>query len=143
MGLLAPLAALLGLEAGSLVSRAKSAAIIYGMITVFLVLAIGFLIAAGYMALADLWSPIIAALAIAGTFFVLALAVYLGTLIGNNRRKREATEKRRSTEAGAFITTAAISALPMLARSPMLLRLGIPAAVVAAAVAMLRNDKTD
>jgi cell division protein FtsW (lipid II flippase) len=140
MGLLAPLAALLGLEAGSLLDRAKTAAILYGLMAGCLVLAIGFLIGAGYMALANLWSPIIAALVIAGGFLVIALAIYLGSLISERSRRRELAEKRRSSESGAFITTAALTALPMLSKSPWLLRLGIPAAAIAAFAIIRNND---
>lgn len=141
MGLIAQLAALLGLEAGSVVARAKSAAIIYGLMAVSITTAIGFLVAAGYMVLADLLSPLIAALVCAGIFLLLALAVYLGTLIGRQKRAREITEKRRSSETGAFLTTAAVTALPMLLKSPMLLRFGIPAAL--AALFVLRGGRDD
>jgi hypothetical protein len=142
MGLLAPLAALLGLEVSSVVSRAKSAAIIYGLMIVFLLAGMVFLIGAGFMALADYLSPIAAALIFSGVFLLLALGLYLGSLIGRRRSEKEAAEKRRSSETGAFLTTAAITALPMLARSPLLLRLGLPAAAIAA-FALLRANGDD
>jgi hypothetical protein len=141
MGFLAPLAALLGLEVGSVVSRAKSSAVLYGLLGLFTLLGLFFLVAAGFMALADYLTPIIAALIFAGAFLLIALALYLGTLISRRRREREAAEKRRSSETGAFLTTAAITALPMLARSPMLLRLGLPAAAIAAFTLLRGNDK--
>lgn len=131
MGLFAPLAALLGLEASSLMARAKAAAILYTLMGLSLLAALGFLVAAGFMALSDILSPIIAALVCAGLFLLLAFAVYLGSLIGRQKREREVVEKRRSSETGAFLTTAAVTALPMLLKSPMLLRLGIPAAIAA------------
>jgi hypothetical protein len=140
MGLLAPLAALLGLELSSLADRAKSTAISLGLIAVFGLVAAGFLLAAGYIALAEALTPIIAALIYAGVFTLLALAVYLGTLVGRSRRQRQIAEKRRSSETGAFLTTAALTALPMLTRSPLLLRLGIPAAIIAAFALMSNKD---
>lgn len=140
MGLFAPLAALLGLEASSLMARAKSAAILYMLMAVSVITAIGFLVAAGYMVLADQLSPVIAALVCAGIFLLLALAVYLGSLIGQRRREKEVVEKRRGSETGALLTTAAVTALPMLLRSPMLLRFGIPAAIAALFVLRPKND---
>ncbi len=142
MGLIAPLAALLGFEVEDLVARAKASALTYGLIGAFLALAVGFLLAAGYMVLADAVGPVVAALIIAGVFLVLALAVYLGSLIGKGRRQREVAERRRASETGAFLTTAALTALPLLTRSPMLLRLGLPAAAIAA-IALMRGDKDD
>lgn len=140
MGLLAPLAALLGLEVEELATRAKTTALIYGLIALCLMVAAGFLLAAGYMALAEVVGSILAALIIAAAFVLLALAAYLGSMIGRGRRQRKVAERRRASETGAFLTTAAITALPFLARSPMLVRLGLPAAAIAA-LAMIRDNK--
>jgi hypothetical protein len=143
MGLIAPLAALLGLETEALLAKAKSAILAYALIGLFLLAAVIFLIAAGYMAVAEELGPILAALLFGGVFLVLALAVYLGTLIGRSRRQRQVAEKRRASESGAFLTTAAITALPLLTKSPMLLRLGLPAAAIAAIALMRNNGKHD
>lgn len=140
MGLLSPLASLLGLEAEGLAARIKAAAVVWTLVGLFCALAVGFLIAAGYMALADIVGAISAALILAGVFLILALAVYLGSLIARRRRKRELAQRRRANEAGAFLTTAAITALPLLARTPGLLRLGLPVAAIAA-IALLRGGK--
>jgi len=139
MGLVAPLAALLGLELEGLTTRAKSAVLIYGLIGIFLLIATGFLLAAGFMTLAGIVGAINAALILGGVFLALALAVYLGALIGRGRRQRQLAERRRASETGAFLTTAAITALPLIARSPALLRLGLPAAAIAA-LALLRDS---
>ncbi len=142
MGLLAPLAALLGLEVEGLTARAKSAVMVYGLIGICLLIAIGFLLAAGFMALADVVGAIMASLIMAGSFLILALAVYLGSLIGHSRRQRQLAERRRASETGAFLTTAAITALPVLARSPLLLRLGLPVAAIVA-FALMQDTKDD
>lgn len=139
MGLISPLASLLGLEVEGLAAKAKSAVLVWGLIGVFCTIAIGFLIAAGFMVLADLLGPLIAALVLAGTFLVLALAVYVGSLIGRSHRQRELAERRRAKETSTFLTTAALTALPLLTKSPMLLRLGLPAAAIAA-IALLHKD---
>lgn len=140
MGLLAPLAALLGLEVESMAARAKTTALIYGLMGICLLIAVGFLLAAGYMALAELVGPILSALIIAGIFLLLALAAYLGSLAGRSRHQRKAAERRRSSETGAFMTTAALTALPLLARAPVALKLGLPAAAIAA-FALIRDGR--
>lgn len=143
MGLIAPLAALLGLEMEGLATRAKSAVLVYGLIGLFLSIAAGFLLAAGYMALAEIVGAIFAALIFGGASLLFALAVYLGSLIGRSKRQRRLAERRRASEAGAFLTTAAITALPLIARSPALLRLGLPAAAIAAFALLRSNDGVD
>ncbi|SMQ72207.1 hypothetical protein SAMN06295905_2084 [Devosia lucknowensis] len=142
MGLIGPLAALLGLEVEGIAARAKAMALVYGLIGLFSAIAIGFLLAAGFMVLADEFGPLAAAQIMAGVFLLLALAVYLGSMVGRNKRQRELAEKRRASESGAFLTTAALTALPLLAKSPAILRLGLPAAAIAA-IALLRDNKRD
>ncbi|KKB07313.1 hypothetical protein [Devosia chinhatensis] len=142
MGLIAPLAALFGLELENVAARVRAAAIIYGLIALFLLTAAIFLTVAGYLALADLFSPFIAALVMCGTFLLLALAVYAGAAIAHGNQRRKAIQRRRSSESGAFVTTAALTALPMLLRSPLVVKLGLPAAAIAA-VALLRESRDD
>ncbi|ODT82803.1 MAG: hypothetical protein ABS76_07045 [Pelagibacterium sp. SCN 64-44] len=142
MGLIAPLAGLLGLEVESVVARARAAAIIYGLIALFLLTAAIFLMIAAYLALADQFGPIVAALVLAGAFALLALAVYAGALIGRGRQQKAVAERRRASETGAFVTTAALTALPVLLRSPLIVRLGLPAAAIAA-FALLRDQQDE
>lgn len=138
MSLLASLAALLGFEAESMANRAKSLVVSYAIIALLAATGLGFLLAAGYIALAAATSPLAASLILAGVFILLALLVYLGARAGEARRKREAEKRRHSGETSAFLTTAALTALPMLGKSPILLRLGVPAALVAF---LLMRDK--
>lgn len=142
MGLIAPLAALFGLEVENVVARARAAAILYGLMALFLLAAAVFLTIAGYLALADLFSPIIAALIVSGVFLLLALAVYIGTLLGKGQKRREIVERRKSSESSAFLTTAALTAIPVFLRSPMVVKLGLPAAAIAA-IALLRENRND
>ena len=86
-----------------------------------------------------MFGPIIAALIIAGGALVLALAVYLGTQIGEGARRRRIAERRRSSETGAFVTTAALTALPVILKSPTLRTVGIPLAALAAFMLLGRN----
>ena len=138
MNFLAPLAGLLGLEVENLTDRIKNAVILNSIIAAFALVGIGFLLAAGYMALALEVGGIYAALIFAAVFLVLSLAVYAGMRIGQGRRERELAVRRRSSETGAFVTTAAITALPILLRSPWVRTLGLPAAALAAFL-LVRN----
>ncbi|MDV3250026.1 phage holin family protein [Devosia sp. BK] len=139
--LLMPLAGLLGLEVEGLGQRLKGLAVVYAVILVFGAIGVGFLIAAGYIALAASVGPLYASLIFAGGFIAIALITLIGFSMAEAGRKRRLVEKRRSSDTGAFLTTAALTALPLLARSPLLLKLGIPAAAIAA-VALLR-DRND
>ncbi len=142
MGLIAPLAALFGLELENVAARAKAAAILYGLMGLFLFAAAVFLTLAGYIALADQFSPLAAALILSGIFLLLALAVYLGTLLSKGRERRALVERRRSSESSAFLTTAALTALPVFLKSPMIVKLGLPAAAITA-LALLRENRSD
>jgi uncharacterized membrane protein len=138
MHLLVPLAALLGIEVEAITERLRNT-IVINVVMIGLGLAgLGFLVAAGFFALAELYGAIYAALILAAVFLVLALAVYLGARIGEGRHRREVANKRRSTETSAFVTTAALTAVPLMLKSPLGRALALPAAALAAYL-MVRN----
>lgn len=132
MNLLVPLAALLGIEIDTITERVRNAVILNAAMITLAAIGAGFLVAAGYIAVAQQLGGLYAALIFGGGFLLLALAVYLGSLIGKGRHKREVAEKRRSSETSAFVTTAALTALPVLLKSPLVRKLGLPAAAIAA-----------
>ena len=132
MHLLAPLAALLGIEVEAITERLRNTIIVNVVMIGLALVGVSFLVAAGFFALAELYGAIYAALIFAATFLVLALAVYLGTRLGESRRRRELANKRRSSETSAFVTTAALTALPVLLKSPLARTIGLPAAAIAA-----------
>lgn len=132
MHMLAPLAALLGIEVEAITERVRNTIIANAVMIGLALVGVIFLVVAGFFALSDLYGPIYASLILGGAFLLLALAVFAGTRIGEGRRRREVATKRRSSETGAFVTTAALTALPVLLRSPLLRTVGLPAAVVAA-----------
>jgi hypothetical protein len=144
MQFLAPLAALLGIEVEAITERVRNAIIANAVMLVLGMVGAVFLLIAGFLALADLYGPIYAALILGGIFLVLALAVFIGTRIGEGRRRHEAKIKRRTTDTSALVTTAALTALPMLLKSPLARTVGLPAAAIAAYL-MVRggNDKLD
>lgn len=141
LNLLMPLAGLVGLEVEGLGQRIKGLAVVYAVILVFGAIGVGFLIAAGYIALAASVGPLYASLIMAGGFLAIALITLIGFSMAEAGRKRRLVEKRRASDSGAFLTTAALTALPLLARSPLVVKLGLPAAAIAA-MALLkdRND---
>lgn len=143
MNLLVPLAALLGIEVEAITERVKGLVIANAVMVVFGLAGAGFLIAAGYIALSDALGPLYAALIFAAVFLLLALAVYLGMQIGASRHRREIADKRRSSETSAFVTTAALTALPVLLKSPLVRTLGLPAAAIAAFMLLRNADKND
>lgn len=141
MNFLVPLASLLGIEVEAMTDRLKRTIIVNAVMAVFGLIGVSFLLLAGYLATSEVVGPVYAALIFGGVFVVLALAVYLGSRLGETRRKREIVEKRRSSETGALLTTAAITALPMLLKSPAVRTLGLPAAALAAFLVLRSKDK--
>jgi hypothetical protein len=141
MHLLVPLAALLGIEVESITARIRNTIIINAVMLGLALIGAVFLLVAGFLALADLYGGIFAALLMAGVFLILALAVYLGTRIGENRNRRQVAEKRKSTETSAFVTTAALTALPVVLKSPMGRAIALPAAAIAAYLLVRKNSE--
>jgi predicted phage tail protein len=141
MHLLVPLAALLGIEVESITARIRNTIIINAVMLGLALIGAVFLLVAGFLALADLYGGIFAALLMAGVFMILALAVYLGTRIGENRNRRQVAEKRKSTETSAFVTTAALTALPVVLKSPMGRAIALPAAAIAAYLLVRKNSE--
>lgn len=139
MHLLAPLAALLGIEVEAITERVRTTIIVNAVMVVFALAGISFLVVAAFLALTDLYGAIYAALIMAGIFLLLALAVYLGTRLSEGRRKQEVAKKRRSTETSAFVTTAALTALPAMLKSPLGRTIGLPAAAIAAYLLLVRG----
>lgn len=134
MHLLVPLAALLGFEADAVKERLKHALVGNAIMAVLALIGVCFLLAAAFFALSAGIGPIYAALVLAAVFLLAAFAVHLSLRASAARERRAAAEKRRSSEAGAFATTAALTALPVLLRSPAVRTLALPAAAVAALV---------
>jgi peptidoglycan/LPS O-acetylase OafA/YrhL len=144
MNLLVPIAALLGLEVEEITGRIKALAIANAIMVLFGLLTLVFLLVAGFMALATVVGGIYASLIFAGVFFVITAGVWIGQTIGKNKRKRLVAVKRRSSETSAFVTTAALTALPVLLKSSLLRNVGLPlAAVVGAAMLIGKSRKDD
>ena len=132
MPLLGPLAALLGIEIEAITDRVRTLMIVYAVIAVLALTGAAFLLIAAYLGLAQQIGAIYSALAIAAIMLLVAGAVLIGVRMSESRRRREIALRRRSSEAGAFATTAALTALPAVVSSPSLRLLAIPAVAVAA-----------
>lgn len=143
MGFLAPIAAFFGIEVDALIDRFKRDALVNGLIAACVLIAIVFLLVAAYVALSATMGPMIAALTMAGGALLLALLIFLVSKIGARERKRRELERRRRTEAGAVVTTAAVTALPALIRSPVGKRLGLPLVILAAYLLFRRPGTSD
>lgn len=141
MGFLGPLAALLGLELESVTARLKASAIAYAFIALFATVGVVFLLVAAYLLLAENFGPVVAAFIIAGVFLVLALVVYLSLVMSHSRHKRELAQRRRASETGTFVSAAALTAIPLIAKSPWIVKLGLPAAAIAAFALLKKPDR--
>jgi len=142
MHLLVTLAALLGLETDVLVERLKKSLVASSAIALFLLIGLFFLLIAANTALTTVVGPIWAPLIIAGGAFVVSLIVYLVTKVMAGERKARETERRRSSETSAFITTAALTALPIVLKSSMARNVGIPLAVLAGLALLARGGSS-
>ena len=140
LAVLTPLLSLLGLEAAEITGTLKRRAITWGAIGALGVVAIGFILVAINAALSNALGPVVAPLIIAIVALVAALAVFLVMHLIELNEARRAAEKKRSTELTALITTAAVTAIPLLLRSPLIRDLGIPAGAALASSLWFRND---
>ena len=122
--MLLPLLGLFGIQLETLTERVKRAVIVNAIVGILSILASTFLLVAGYLALAQVVGALYSALYIGAGFTVLAALVYFGSQIGGSRRVMVA-EQRRSTESSALLTTAAVTAIPVILKSPLLRKVEI------------------
>jgi hypothetical protein len=140
LAMLAPLLSLIGLEADELKQRFKREALIWGLVAGMGLVAISFLLVALYNALSSAMGPIVAPLIIAAVALIVAIGVFLvGRLVESAEAKR-AAEKKRNSDVAALITTAAITAIPLLLRSPLMRDIGIPAGAALASALWFRKS---
>ncbi|OJX51898.1 hypothetical protein [Devosia sp. 66-22] len=139
LALLGPLGALLGLEAASLKERLKRQAALWGTLGVLGLIAISFILVAINNALTLALGPIVAPLVIAGAALLVGLVVYAVFHFRATVEAHNDAEKKHRAEMTALITTAAITAVPLIL--PMLKRVGVPAGGAAAAIYSLLQSK--
>lgn len=139
LALLGPLGALLGLEAASIKDKLKRQAILWGLLGVLGLIALIFILVAANTALTYAVGPIIAPLIIAGAALLIALVVWGVFHFRETVENKREAEKKRSAEVTALVTTAAITAIPLIL--PMLKKAGVPTASAAAAAYSLLQSK--
>lgn len=143
MPIVSLLAGLFGLQLEATADKVKRAVILNSVIGLFGLVAFGFLLFAGYLALARATDPILAALYMGAGAVVIAIVAYLVGVFGHSSRRHKEVERKRSSETNALITTAALSALPIVLRSPMLRRIGLPLGALAAFIAYSTSRHDD
>ena len=137
MHLLLPLASILGIEVEDLLERFKQNAIAWSAIAFFALVGVVFLLVTLYTGMVDWLGPIWGPLAIAGGALLVALGIYVGVRVAANVVAIREAQRRHSAEKTALVTTAAITAVPMLLKSPLMRTIGIPVGGALAALYLL------
>lgn len=138
MSLLMPLASLFGVEASHLSERLKRGAVFYGTVGGFVLIGIVFLLASLNAWLTTLWGPVVAPLAIGLGGLVVAGLIYLVMRIAGNATQRRIQSQKHRLERTALLTTAAVSAMPLLLKSGLMRNIGLPVGSALAALYLLR-----
>jgi predicted tellurium resistance membrane protein TerC len=139
-----PLLSLVGREAGELQRKLQRQAIFWGLLAVLAAVIITFLLVALLASLSTVYGPVIAPLIIAAGALLLAILVVLIFQLLATLDARETLKKRHDNEMTALVTTAALTAIPMLLRSPLLKEIGIPiGAALASVLWFKKGDDTE
>lgn len=142
LGLLYPLASILGIEAEELVERAKKQGYLWAAVALFAIIALAFLLVAAHAALTTWVGPIYAPLILAGGSALIALGIYGVSRITAEIAHRRDVQRRRSAETTALVTTATVTALPVLMKSPLMKQIGLPLGGALAAIFLLSKSGT-
>lgn len=140
LSLLYPLASLLGIEAGEVVERVKKNGILWGVIAVFGLIALAFALIATNAALTEWLGPIWAPAAIAGAAALIALGTYVVSRVTAEIAHRREVQRRRSAETTALVTTATVTAIPILMKTPLMKQIGLPLGGALAALYLLSKS---
>jgi hypothetical protein len=141
LSLLGPLASILGIEVGEMVERLKQNGVLWGAILLFALVAFVFLLVGANGAL-GLWvGPLWAPFVMAGGAALVALVVYVATRISAHVAHSKEVQRRRSAETTALVTTAAVTAVPLLFGSPLMKRIGLPLGGALAALFILMKTR--
>lgn len=122
MGGLGPLlASLAAMDVAAISHRVKRNAVVYAFILLFVLTAYVLGIAALAVYLAQGWGMPVALIAVAGGALVLALIIYLWSVIAARAEERRRREAAAANSQKTLMLTAALSALPMVMKSRTLL----------------------
>lgn len=140
LAVMAPLLALLGIEAASITANVKRQAIVWGLIGGMGAVFVAFLLVAIDTALSYAVGPVIAPLIIAIVAALIGLAVFLVAHVQDGIAAKRDAEKKKSAEMTALVTTAIITAVPLILRSPLFKEIGLPAGAALASALLLKKD---
>jgi len=116
------LASLAATDVAAFKRRLQRNAILYAFALLFLLTAYALGVAALAVQLGSLWGMPIGLLVVAGGALVLAFIMYLWVVLENRAEARRKREAAAANSSKALMVTAAISALPLVAKSrPLLL----------------------
>ena len=126
MHLLALAASVLGIEVDELLEHFKRNAMAWSAVALFALIALVFVLVALNAWFTLMWGPIIAPLAIAAGALVISLGIYAAIAIIDSIAKKRAAQRRNAAEKTALVTTAALTALPLVMKSDLMRKIGIP-----------------
>lgn len=138
-----PLLSLVGREAGELQRKLQRQAIFWGLLAVLAIIILAFLLVALNASLSTVYGPVIAPLIIAAGALLLAILVILIFQLLATLEAREALKKRHDSDMTALVTTAALTAIPMLLRSPLIKDIGLPIGAALASALWFKKDEDD
>jgi hypothetical protein len=140
MQFLLPLASILGIEADELIGRIRKNAIAFAAVALFALIGLAFILVAIANAATLAWGPIVGPLVVAVAAIAVSLGIWATTAIIEGVAKRRAAEKRHAQEKTALVTTAALTALPLVLQSPLMRKVGIPVGGALAAAFLLSKS---
>ena len=140
MQFLLPLASILGIEVDELINRLKNNAIAWSAVALFGLIGLAFVLVAVANAATLSWGPIVGPLVVALVAIVIAVGIWIGMSVVESIARRKAMEKRHAQEKTALVTTAALTALPIVLQSPLMRKVGIPVGGALAAAFLLSKS---
>jgi hypothetical protein len=141
LAVFAPLLSLIGRETDHLQRKLKRQAVFWGLLVVLAVIVLTFLLIALLASLSTIYGPVIAPLIIAAGALLLGILVVLVFQLLATLEAREVAKKRHDSEFTALVTTAALTALPMLLRSPLIKEVGVPIGAALASALWFRKGE--
>ena len=130
-------ASVLGIEVDELLEHFKRNAMAWSAVALFALIALVFVLVALNAWFTLMWGPIIAPLAIAAGALVISLGIYAAIAIIDSIAKKRAAQRRNAAEKTALVTTAALTALPLVMKSDLMRKIGIPIGGALAAAYLL------
>ena len=143
MHLLALVASVLGIEVDELLAHFKRNAMAWLAVALFALTGFVFLLVALNAWLTELWGPIVAPLAIGAAGLVVAGGIWATIAIIDSIARHRSAQRRNSAEKTALVTTAALTAVPLLLKSDLMKKIGIPIGGALAAAYLLSKPGSE